>query len=71
MNEPFRHFSVGQFRGFAMVDSVVQLPAAPFFVNAAGGPAWTRRSAGTAWRMDSSMASSPACSSTQAPIRSC
>ncbi len=34
MNEPFRHFSVGRFRGFAMVDSVVQLPAAPFFVNA-------------------------------------
>ena len=34
MGDSFRHFTVGQFRGFTMVDSVVQLPAAPFFANA-------------------------------------
>jgi len=34
MSDSIRHFSVGQFRGFTMVDSVVQLPAAPFFFNA-------------------------------------
>jgi glyoxylase-like metal-dependent hydrolase (beta-lactamase superfamily II) len=34
MGDSIRHFTVGQFRGFTMVDSVVQLPAAPFFVNA-------------------------------------
>jgi glyoxylase-like metal-dependent hydrolase (beta-lactamase superfamily II) len=34
VNDPVRHFSVGRFRGFALIDSVVQLTAAPFFVNA-------------------------------------
>ena len=34
MSDSVRHFSIGQFRGFTMVDSVVQLPAAPFFANA-------------------------------------
>jgi hypothetical protein len=34
MADSIRHFTVGHFRGFTMVDSVVQFPAAPFLVNA-------------------------------------
>ena len=70
MGELNPHFTVGQFRGFTMVDSVVQLPAAAFFANVPR-TSWIRRSAGMACRMDSSTASSRACSLTQAPIRSC